>query len=507
MTYLSELASLVAPDYRPSTAGDQIGEYTLRLFDYLRDSPAPSNGGATEVLALNEQEAIFRKVKHLLKIDLLNAVAAIQPSERYTDKRQRSYAYVWKLIAVGKQLRNSTTSEVLLDVLREAFRKASELEMLDAAFQAASMLRRQYNNRRFDAERYEYYRDQAERYRMLSRSYQDVVADLNEIVYLRNSQAEPKVIRQRAREYHDKNAHLIEQYDVAIISYIVYLTELNAYLADHNYAGVIEVATTALTYLKDRPGALPAMFQVFEANLSVAYTQLNDYPNGMQFARLLLTKTSPTDYNYIKVYELMLLLTLRAGKFQQAYEVFSEISPTTLTHDLRSYYHETFRIIEAYLYLLVEMKEIQVNDQDEAFSRFRIKRFVNSFQHVTHEKSHRNVHLLIIQIVDEIIHQRPSKSIYSIEAITKYAQRHLRGRGHERVRNFLKALAQLSVQSFHRAAVERHTARYIKQLQRFPIAESKHDYYMELIPYDTLWGLILQHLGYKRLRKPSRGRG
>lgn len=500
MTHLLELVRLLGSDYRLCTNDNQSGKDARKLFNYLRKQAAANDTEAATLLNLQEKPTTYRKVKHLLKLELLNAVSGIEPKNKTGNKRQRTYAYVWKLIAIGKQLRTSTESQTLLKFLEEAFEKARKNEMLDAAFQASSMLRRQYNNRRFDSDRYVYYRDQSLIYRELSRDYQDVVADLNEIMYMRNSRADPEEIRALSLSYFQKHSQLIVKHDVAVISYIIYLTQVNVYLASDDYLKVIEVCNTALEYLNAKPAAQPIMFQVFEVNLAVAYTQINDYETGMKFARQLLSKTVVTDANYLKVYELMLILTLRSGSFQQAYEIYRELSPVILNTDLRSYYQETFRIIEAYLHILFALGCITPHPDDSALERFRVKKFVNSFTDQQSEKSYRNVHLLIVQIVDDIIGKRHNKSAYSIEAISKYAQRHLRGRGHERVRNFLKALAQLSVQRFHRSAVERHTSKYIAALAKYEIADSNHDYYMELIPFELLWQLILEQLGFKQLR-------
>lgn len=504
MTQLVELVRLFGSKPKLCTCSNTAGKHSKALLKYIRTTATPTDQDAAAALGLPKRCSSYRKAKHLLKLDLLNAASAIKPNDRERDNRKRSYAYVWKLIAIAKQLRTSTDSEVLLSYLEEAYERASKDEMLDAAYQAATMLRRQYNNRRFDAERYALYRDRAAYYGELTQAYQKVVADLNEITYLRNSRANTDTIRAQASAYFEANAPLIERYDVAAISYIVFLTELNARLADQDYAGVIEVAQRALNYLLEKPTVQPAMFQVFEANLTVAYTQLNDYENGMTFARRLLANTSPEEYNYLKVYELMLVLTLRASKFQEAYEIYQEIPHGILTTDMRAFYHESFRIMEAYLFLLVSMGRIEPRADDRRFERFRVARFVNSFRHVNGEKNHRNVHLLVIQIVDDLIHRRHGKSAFTIEAITKYASRHLKGKGFERVRYFLKALSQLSVQGFHRAAVERHTDRYLKAMRKFAVAEGGHAFHLELIPFDVLWGLIVEQLGYKRLRSSKR---
>ena len=499
MTELAELVTLVGSNHCFCDCGTQTADYE-KLYAYLSDTERPLDAEAAACLGLEEGSVRYRKVKHQFKVELLNSVSSIQTRGRSKQKRRRDYAYVWKLIAIGKQLRTNRESTALMEFLREAHERACEHHMLDAAFQSATMLRRQYNNRRFDPERYRHYRDRARHYARLTRDYEDVVADLNEISFLRNSRRPAGEIAERASTYFLRHRDLIERHDVAMISYIVYLLESNAKLAVGDYRGVIEVANRALGYLAGRDDVQPTMQQVFEANLTVAYTQLNDYDNGMAFSRRLLEKTTSKEHNYLKVYELMLVLSLRSGRFQEAYTIYREIPPKRLTTDIRSYFQETFRILEAYLYLLYRMDQITIDPEDRRFARFRIRRFLNSFQFAPQEKDHRNVHLLIIRILDNLVNRRATDTALSIEAVGKYAGRHLRGKGYERARYFLKAIAQLAAQGFHRAAVERHTGRYIRSLDKYSIHETGHDVLLELIPYDQLWGLVLEQLGTKRLR-------
>ena len=505
MKQLSELIGLLDREQTlfsaPATGEDRPVQ---QLYDFLRATEDPTDEAAAEALAMEPTTPAFRKIKHRLKLELINALTAISVSGRESDRRERALAYVYKVTAIGQQVRASRSAGPLLPYLQEAFRLAERYEEIESAQQLAVMLRRQFVNRFFDRAKYAYYAEQAVYYGTLADAYNALVADLNEVTYLRNIRATPEEIRDAARGAHLRHAPLLQRYDLVMIGYLVFLLEVNQYLATSDYGRVIDTAQRALSYLRTKPNALPRMYEVFEANLTVAYAQMNDYPRGTAFARQLLERTAPGDHNYIKVYELLLTLSLRAGRFQEAYASYRSIQPETFTTDLIAYYSESFRIIEAYLYLLVEMGQIKLDPEDQTFARFRIKRFVNSFEHATGEKRHRNVHLLIIQIIDHVVHRRHTKSTYTIEAITKYATRHLRGHDYRRVRYFLKALAQLSTQQFHRAAVERHTARYIQQLQELPLNESRLDYSMELVPYEVLWNLILEQLGYKRIRR-SRG--
>ena len=501
MRDLSELTTLLDTTTSLRATEDTPAEVrAVDLFDLIRTNPELDGASAAAYFELSPSSEEFAALKDRLKTKLLDAVTSLERPGLQARRRDREFTYVWKVIAVAKQLRKRVGSEVLLPYLNDAFRRAETYEFVEAMYLCTVMLRRQYTNRHFDADKYAYYRERSEYYRQVVRDYHDIVTAINDVYYLRNIQATNEQVSALARDAYDKSAHCIVEYDITMVSYLVYLLELNIYLAKDQYTQVIQVANSALEYLEARPQSLPTMYQVFEANLAVAYVQLNDYDNGIAYAQRMLGKTTTGEHNYFKVYELMLILALRASKFQRAYGIYHSIDSGALESNLASYYRETFRIIEAYLYLLVQMGQIELAVGDTNFSRFRIKRFLNSFEHATQEKGHRNVHLLIIQLVDDIIHRRHQASALSIEAVSKYVQRYLKGKGYERIRHFLRALAQLAEQGFHRAAVERHTGKHIRAIARYPIEESSLEYYMELIPYDILWKLIVEQLGYKRIR-------
>lgn len=499
MRHLIELVELLGENPLPYIGDDARGRQIRLLLQYVKNTEQPTDREAATAIGLKPGSSTYRKYKHYLKFALLNGITALHPINHREADRKRAYNFVWRLITIGKSLRVSVGSEVLLPYLEQAFKLAVKHSMLDAAFETATMLRRQYTNRQFDRNKYQFYRKQASHYREVSRAYQDVVADLNEVIYLRNVRHAPADLAEFATACYHQHAPLIDRYNLAMISYLIYFIKVNAHLAVRDYEQLIATATQAIDYLDGCPTTLPSMYQVFEANLSVAYAQRNDYTNGIAFAHRMLSKTSPNEYNYLKVNELILILNLRSGKFQEAYEAFIKIDQRRLRKNLLAYYRETFDIIEAYLYLLISMQQIVEPEGESRFSRFRINKFLNSFDYSNAEKGHRNVHLLIIKIIDHLLHRRHRQTMDSIEAITKYTQRHLRSAELKRAKYFVKALAQLSVQAFHREAVERNTGRIIKRLDEYPLRESKQDYEMELVPYDVLWRLILDELGYKRI--------
>ena len=54
---------------------------------------------------------------------------------------------------------------------------------------------------------------------------------------------------------------------------------------------------------------------------------------------------------------------------------------------------------------------------------------------------------------------------------------------------------------FHKAAVERKSQDYLNQLAANPIGKSGQSHLLEIIPYETLWHLLLDSLEARFVRR------
>jgi len=90
--------------------------------------------------------------------------------------------------------------------------------------------------------------------------------------------------------------------------------------------------------------------------------------------------------------------------------------------------------------------------------------------------------------------KRYDETIDRIEAVEKYTSRYLKKDDNFRSNCFIKMLLQVAVAGFHRAAVLRHSEKYVKMLKSVPLdfANQAHD--IELIPYEALWEMAVNSL-------------
>lgn len=499
MNELRELMELLGdqPLYQYPTS-----EWQDELLTFVRDNPnACEETLYAHLDYLSTDRVEPTEVKESLRLAYINSLTAITPYWDDAAGYRGAYRRVWKLLTAARLQQHDVTSRVVLPYLEEAFTLAEEHEILGAAFQCAALLQRLYANRLYDESKYRYYVKKMRRAREVYLVYTDLLSDLNEVSFRRNQGGELAETGTLARRLFEKHRGIGQRYGLVALTYPVFVLEINTYLLAGDFRGVIDVAQRAIDYLQRQPKARPKMFEVFDANLAVAYTHIDDYDNGLRYARSMLARAKPSEYNYIKVHELLITLHLRSRQFQQAYESYAAMDREVVETLAPQIYQETFMILEGYLYLLVRLGRITPATGDTSFERFRLARFVNGFAHTPDEKQGRNLHLLIIRLIGQIVERQHGKVHVSLEAISKYGQRHLRGRGYDRVMNFLKALAQVAEQQFHRAAVERRAGRYIERMSRHPLQKVKAGYYVELVPYETLWAMVLENLGGRRVRR------
>jgi hypothetical protein len=84
-----------------------------------------------------------------------------------------------------------------------------------------------------------------------------------------------------------------------------------------------------------------------------------------------------------------------------------------------------------------------------------------------------------------------------VEALEQYCYRYLRGENEQRSRLFLKMFIAIPLSGFDPKVIEKRTERYLQTLSNIPLQLANQAYEIEVIPYETLWGLIMNSLKSK----------
>jgi len=157
---------------------------------------------------------------------------------------------------------------------------------------------------------------------------------------------------------------------------------------------------------------------------------------------------------------------------------------------LRQHFRETFVIIEAYIYILIENGAIKTSKQEKMESKFRLGRFLNEMNISHKEKRRRNVHLIIIKILFFSQH-RDREDLEKSDAIRKYVQRYLKEKKDERAKNLLLAMILHPENGFNHKITIQKAEKYLLKMKERPCGSNQHDPYTEFIPYQEIWNILI----------------
>lgn len=483
------------------------GKKINKLYTYLRESDHPDDDEAAAHLYGKKRGRSYppyKQIKHYLKYELINAATAITPGEKVSeDDRIGTALYCNRLLSMGSILLYKGATKIAVELLEQTFEIADRFNLVVQACESASDLMRLYSQNLHKRKKFEYYRDRAEHYQGLRNAIFLVEKELTTVRNMVQLNEDNAAIAEYAATQSARYAHLLDKFeDVRIHAAHHYMT-ITGLFAAYDYEQAAVVSRMAMDFFDRRGLGRSQQSQVFRSTLITSYVQLGEFEKGSALLNETMGMVSRNGMNYYKMIEHGMLLSMRTGHYQAAYDWFRRVDQDAMRDTLSTSYAEFFELYRGYLYFLGTIDRVDIDPEDKNFRNFRIGRFMNETVHYSKDKRAMNVHLLIIQLLAYTVQERHNQAIDRVEAIQKYCGRHLRRNDAYRSNCFLKMLLEIPSQGFHRAAVERHAEKWKKKLAEVPFDIVSQSHEMEIIPYENLWELAVESLGYKRVN--SRG--
>jgi len=187
----------------------------------------------------------------------------------------------------------------------------------------------------------------------------------------------------------------------------------------------------------------------------------------------------------------MLLVNLHKGEFGQAVDQFFTAINKQSFVSLSPKDAQRWVLYEAYINLAIECGAAEYHGRRK---RFSIQKFINDLPHFSKDKRAMNIPILIAQMLFFIVRKQYNHAIDRIEALDKYSSRYLRNNETFRSNCFIKMLLEIPKNSFNLLRVERASEKYFRRLLDSEIDLIDQPFEIEIIPYERLWAMIMNHL-------------
>ncbi len=270
----------------------------------------------------------------------------------------------------------------------------------------------------------------------------------------------------------------------------------------YDYNMALEYSKNGYNYFDSLPFNHVSAKSGFLSKMSKCYLELGELDLVIETQLKALESCKEGNMNwFIGKYQLI-AAHLHRSNFKKAYDLYKELIKHRNFKNQNVEISSFTQLAGAYLEFLIAAGVI---DTPEYHSKFRLKRFLNEVPHFDNDKNPMKISLIVIQLLFNI-HERDYDAMESrIYSLKDFCSRRLvRKSPNFRSNCFIKMLLEVPLNNFNPIAVSRKTERYHKMLVSVAVQPSKPIAQVEVIPYEKLWEIILDHLeSPKRKRKTA----
>ena len=490
---LAQLAKLIS-NYRPEqiTLLEKGGQDKASLlYTYLLENPGPTKEEAAQAIYGKASDATFRKLKVRVEDKLMSMLFFIDLRSPKFSSSLRSMTECYRQMAIFFILLRFSLNDLAIPFAEKLIRKARENDQVEILLPVLSALRLHYAAESFN------YKRSAE----LKEELTQVKQIIDDRHYTEELYCDIYSLYSRSRASQKEQIESIMEMALPEImtiktrseSFFVQRRCYNILVLYAQISGDIQKSfdycDQALDYFVNRS---PINSKVTILNYLIQKVVLNirvkKYDSGiLAFDRgIELTSEFTRDWNVF--YYLKFLLAMHCKRYLDGIETYNVMRSRKNTAKLVPYLKELYFIHEAYVHFVAYHQKHQLN------RNLTPTRYLNNIPSFTSDKKGNNVTILIGHFLLLIIREDYPEAVDRVDALKQYAHRYLKDKASVRSRLFIKMLISITRGHFHPVAVEKHAAKYVRDLHKTEDVLSEQSIELEIIPYEDQWTMLMEIL-------------
>ncbi len=447
------------------------------------------------------------RLQRKLKDRLLNTLFFVDVNQKGFSDIQKAYYTCHKNLAAVKILLGRYARKNGAALAEETIKIALHFEFTDLILELARELRMHYAYVPGRKKKFNYYDN------LVGLKSEILLAEMEAEKYytlltreLNQSKVSKSNLIESAEKYSRKLESMMMEFQSYRFSFHAYLVISMAYELKNDYKGNLRISKEALKFFnKKNQIASNTILIGFQIKTLVSNIYLGKYDEANHNTRKLESLTLEGSNNWYHALDYTMILFFHSKKYNDAFETLQKAIKHPNFKNQYGNISEHWRIHEAFIYLLIQLKKINPSEETN-LKKFRVKKFLNEVPTYTKDKLGANINILILHVLFLLQQKKYDEIIDRMESLKTYTHRYLRRDETFRSNCFIKMLLTLPQTSFNRKAVVRRAQKYWALLQEVPLDKAKQSVELEIIPYETLWQFTLELLiddRYKNGRAPK----
>lgn len=468
---------------------------TKQLYEEILKGKVKTDKEAGELLyGENFDQNTYIRTKYRLEEKLINSLFFINLSEPHYSDLQKNYYKCNKDMAAVKFLIGKSARSIGMHLAEKTIRQAIKYEFTEIVLELARILKRNYRLLTPNKEKANYYINLVNHYNkileveILAEDFREEISASLILSRASHSSQEKKVI-----EYENILRNHLKQFSSFKLKLNYYYIAILRFRVINDHTNVIKVCEEGISYFEKEQNQKSSSFMtVFYMEIIISCISLKMFDLGEQYAHTAKKLAPEGSINKFNVLDSYTLLCFHTKNYLKAYEIINDALSHKKYVQLPNQYQEIWKVYNAYIQFLIENKTLVLpKEQDK---KFRLGKFLNEVPEYSKDKLGINISILILQIMVLLNRKDRDAVIDRMTALTQYSYRYLIKDDTLRSNCFIKMLAKMVKVSFHKNATLRTTKRLYDRLIVTPIATKGHSQYIEVIPYEIMWDMIIGKL-------------
>lgn len=453
---------------------------------------------AQQLVGSNEKSSAYQKLKSEFKNELLKAVLQLDIKEDSSSARKQAYQDCYKEWSVANILFSKNARNAAIDLCLKILKQAKYYDFSDLVMEVCRLLRIHFGSIEGNEGKFDQYNQLYLQYLEIFKA-DNLAEELYTSLVLKyvKRKATEESTQLKAKECYEQLKPYLKQFDSYRLHLSAFLIEMIIYSSVNNYASVVAVGERMIDFFKSKKYVAAVPLQIAYYQIVIAYIQLQESDKAVETIKICTPLVDKGSFNWFRYQELLFLLHIHMQDYDKAYKAYKIVQKQGSLAFMNEQVQETWHIIEAYIYFLIEVKQIKEHKENTRIKKFKLSKFANQTPVFSKDKRGMNIPILIVQILFLVIHRDYDKAVDKIEAVNKYCTRYLNDGGTFRSNVFIKMLMQIPSCGFHKSAVIRKTERYLQKLSERPLKIAHQSHEIEIIPYEALWQILLSNLSNK----------
>ncbi len=496
MKKLIELAKLVSKEKtkRVNIIGQEKkgnSSLTKKLYDGILEGKITNDKEAGALIyGPKFDQNTYVRTKYRLEEKLINSLFFINLNEPHFTDFQKNYYKCHKDAAAVKFLIGKAARNAAVSLAEKTIRLAVKYELTEITLDLGRILKKHFRIYNPNKEKANYYINLV-KYHKHVLDLEMLAEDFKEEI---NSQFSPSRANQafqieKVNKYEIILRNKIKEFSSYKLKLNYYQIASFKYRINNNYLEVIRISQEALHYFekitnKNSVGPIA----VFSIDILFSCVISKNHELGSSIFKKVNQIVPEGSINWFLSLEGYILLCFHTHKYTETYELQKLAVNHKKYTQLPKQYSEIWKIYGAYCHFLIENNKLDLPKENRPF---KVAKFLNEVPQFSKDKKGINISILIIHVLFLLQRKKRDAVVDRIDALKQYSYRYLIKDETLRSNCFIKMLAKMVKANFHKNATIRTTKRLLERLSETPSATKGQSQYVEIIPYEVLWDIIL----------------